>query len=78
VTSDNGPGPDTTGIDLPCTDVPRVGVPCIDLRGRDAAGLTRRALDGVLPRAALDVERAVELVRPITEDVRVRGGAAVR
>jgi histidinol dehydrogenase len=32
----------------------------------------------VLPRAALDVERAVELVRPITEDVRVRGGAAVR
>jgi len=48
------------------------------LRGRDAAGLTRRALDGVLPRAALDVDRAVELVRPITEDVRVRGGAAVR
>jgi histidinol dehydrogenase len=50
----------------------------IDLRGRDAAGLTRRALDGVLPRAALDVDRAVELVKPITEDVRVRGGAAVR
>jgi histidinol dehydrogenase len=50
----------------------------IDLRGRDAAGLTRAALDGVLPRAALDVERAVELVRPVTEDVRVRGGAAVR
>jgi histidinol dehydrogenase len=50
----------------------------IDLRGRDAAGLTRAALDGVLPRAALDVERAVELVRPITEGVRVRGGAAVR
>lgn len=50
----------------------------IDLRGRDAAGLTRAALEGVLPRAALDVERAVELVRPITEDVRVRGGAAVR
>jgi histidinol dehydrogenase len=68
VTSDNGPGPVTAGFDLPC----------IDLRGRDAAGLTRRALDGVLPRAALDVDRAVELVRPITEDVRVRGGAAVR
>ena len=32
----------------------------------------------MLPRAALDVERAVELVRPICEDVRVRGGAAVR
>ena len=32
----------------------------------------------MLPRAALDVDRAVDLVRPITEDVRVRGGAAVR
>ncbi|MGH3278763.1 MAG: histidinol dehydrogenase, partial [Trebonia sp.] len=53
-------------------------MPVIDLRGRDAAGLTRRALAGVLPRAALDVDRAVELVKPITEDVRVRGGAAVR
>ena len=50
----------------------------IDLRGRDTAGLTRAALDGVLPRAALDVGRAVELVLPITEDVRARGGAAVR
>ena len=68
MTSDNGVSPITTRIDLPR----------IDLRGRDAAGLTRRALDGVLPRAALDVDRAVELVRPITEDVRVRGGAAVR
>ncbi|MBO0804385.1 MAG: histidinol dehydrogenase [Nocardiopsaceae bacterium] len=48
------------------------------MRGRDAAGLSRAALDGVLPRAALDVESAVELVRPITEDVRARGGAAVR
>ncbi len=50
----------------------------IDLRGTEAAGLTRTARDGVLPRAALDVDRAVELVKPITEDVRVRGGAAVR
>ena len=63
MTSENGASPVTT---------------VIDLRGRDAAGLTRPALDGVLPRAALDVERAVELVRPICEDVRVRGGAAVR
>jgi histidinol dehydrogenase len=68
VTSDNGASPVTSLIDLPITD----------LRGRDAAGLTRRALDGVLPRAALDVDRAVELVKPITEDIRVRGGAAVR
>jgi histidinol dehydrogenase len=50
----------------------------IDLRGRPADGLRRLALEGVLPRAALDVERAVGLVKPITEDVRVRGGAAVR
>jgi histidinol dehydrogenase len=63
VTSDNGVSPVTT---------------LIDLRGRDAAGLTRAALDGVLPRAALDVDRAVASVRPITEDIRVRGGAAVR
>jgi len=32
----------------------------------------------VLPRAALDVDHAVTLVRPVTEDIRVRGGAAVR
>jgi histidinol dehydrogenase len=63
VTSDNGSSPVTT---------------LIDLRGKAAAELTRAALDGVLPRAALDVDRAVELVKPITEDVRVRGGAAVR
>ena len=63
MTSDSGQSPVTT---------------VIDLRGRDAAGLTRAALDGVLPRAGLDVERAVELVRPVCEDVRVRGGAAVR
>jgi histidinol dehydrogenase len=68
VTSDSGASPGTTLIDLRL----------IDLRGRDAAGLTRQALDGVLPRAALDVDRAVGLVKPITEDVRVRGGAAVR
>jgi histidinol dehydrogenase len=63
VTADSGASPVTTHIDL---------------RGRDAAGLTRQALDGILPRAALDVDRAVGLVKPITEDVRLRGGAAVR
>jgi histidinol dehydrogenase len=55
-----------------------IDLPLIDLRGRDASSLTRAALAGVLPRAALDVDRAVDLVKPITEDVRVRGGAAVR
>jgi histidinol dehydrogenase len=68
VTSDSGASPAAAQFDLPL----------IDLRGRDAAGLTRPALTGILPRAALDVDRAVDLVRPITEDVRVRGGAAVR
>jgi histidinol dehydrogenase len=63
VTSGNGKSPVTT---------------VIDLRGRDPRELTRAALEGVLPRAGLDVERAVELVRPVCEDVRVRGGAAVR
>ena len=57
---------------------PGVRPPVIDLRGRDAAGLTRTALDGVLPRAALDVEAAVERIRPVCDDVRHRGGAAVR
>ena len=68
MTSDSGASPVAAQFDLPL----------IDLRGRDAAGLTRPALSGLLPRAALDVNRAVDLVRPITEDVRVRGGAAVR
>jgi histidinol dehydrogenase len=49
-----------------------------DLRGRAAADLTRGVLDTVLPRAAFDVSAAVEKVRPICEDVRHRGGAAIR
>jgi histidinol dehydrogenase len=63
VTSESGASPVTTRIDL---------------RGKSAAELSRAALDGVLPRAALDVDHAVTLVKPITEDVRARGGAAVR
>jgi histidinol dehydrogenase len=63
VTSDSGASPVTTYIDL---------------RGRGAAGLTHATLASVLPRAALDVDRAVDLIRPVTEDVRVRGGVAVR
>ena len=46
----------------------------IDFRG----GLPVSGLAGVLPRAALDVESAVAVVRPVVEDVRARGGAAVR
>jgi len=45
----------------------------IDLRGRRDA-----RLDLELPRAALDVGQAVELVRPLVEAVRDRGAVAVR
>jgi histidinol dehydrogenase len=50
----------------------------IDLRGTDPAGLSGGKLAGVLPRAAVDVEKATEAVRPVCEDVRQRGAAAVR
>jgi histidinol dehydrogenase len=53
-------------------------IPRIDLRGRKPADLTRIALTGILPRATLDVEAAAERVRPLCEDVRHRGAAAVR
>ena len=47
----------------------------LDLRGQT---LDARELRGRLPRAALDVEAAVAAVRPIAEDVRTRGAAALR
>jgi len=50
----------------------------IDLRGQPAAALTRQRLAGVLPRAWLDTEAALAQVRPICDDVRRRGAAAVR
>ncbi|WP_419994163.1 histidinol dehydrogenase [Streptomyces boninensis] len=46
----------------------------IDLRGRALAGAIDRDL---LPRAELDVEAALEKVRPICEDVHHRGTAAL-
>jgi histidinol dehydrogenase len=46
----------------------------LDLRGRT---LRARALRGVVPRAALDVEHAVERVRPLCDDVRERGVEAL-
>jgi histidinol dehydrogenase len=46
----------------------------LDLRGQT---LRARALRGVVPRAALDVEHAVEQVRPIVAQVRVGGVAAL-
>jgi histidinol dehydrogenase len=42
----------------------------LDLRGQT---LRSRALRAVLPRAALDVEHAAQLVRPLCDDVRDRG-----
>jgi histidinol dehydrogenase len=45
----------------------------IDLRGRRDADPS-----ALLPRAGLDVAAAVEQVRPVVEDVRERGAAAVR
>ncbi len=50
----------------------------VDLRGATAAGLSRAALAGLLPRAALDVTAALDAVRPVCEAVRDRGAAAVR
>jgi histidinol dehydrogenase len=46
----------------------------LDLRGQT---LRARALRGVVPRAALDVEHAVETVRPIVAQVREGGVAAL-
>jgi histidinol dehydrogenase len=47
----------------------------IDLRGR---ALDARSLREALPRAELDVEAALSVVRPICEDVRHRGAEALR
>ena len=50
----------------------------IDLRGKVLARWSAAELAAMLPRAALDVTAAAEAVRPICEDVRMRGAAAVR
>jgi histidinol dehydrogenase len=47
----------------------------VDLRGQRP---TTAALRAVLPRAALDVATALDVVRPICADVRARGAVAVR
>lgn len=46
----------------------------IDLRGRDLRAVDLR---GVVPRARIDVDAALEVVRPIVADVRQRGAAAL-
>ena len=60
------------------TDLSSIDLRRIDLRGRVPSSLTRTALAGILPRAAIDVETAVAQVRPLCEDVRHRGAEAVR
>lgn len=49
----------------------------IDLRGAGRGAAARRRYAQVLPRAALDIGTAVELVTPVLEDVRERGRQAV-
>ena len=48
----------------------------IDLRGSALPG--PRELAGLLPRAATDIDSVLAVVRPICDDVRDRGAAAVR
>jgi len=47
----------------------------VDLRGR--TGLTTAGYRDLMPRAALDVDAALAVVRPIVDDVRRRGAAAL-
>src|SRR5215207_8044877 len=48
----------------------------IDLRGSALPG--PRELASLLPRAATDIDSVLAVVRPICEDVRLRGAQAVR
>jgi histidinol dehydrogenase len=50
----------------------------IDLRGKAPGRMPPAELAGLLPRAPLDVAAALEQVRPVCEDVRLRGSEAVR
>src|SRR3712207_1295709 len=48
----------------------------IDLRGSALPGV--RELAGLLPRTATDIDSVLATVRPLCEDVRIRGAQAVR
>ena len=58
--------------------ITRIDLRRIDLRGRGVRRLGPDGLDGVLPRAATDVEAAAAQIRPVCEDVRSRGAQAIR
>lgn len=47
----------------------------IDLRGKN---LSRAELLAAMPRAAMGTSEATDLVRPILDDVKERGAAALR
>ena len=64
----------TDAATQPTDERPARLVTRVDLRGR---AHDPRAVEQVLPRAALDVGAAVELVRPIVEDIAARGLPAV-
>jgi histidinol dehydrogenase len=58
--------------------ISRLDLRRIDLRRAEPGRLSRAALAGILPRAAIDVEAAATLIRPVCDDVRHRGAQAVR
>jgi len=67
-------GVQTTLVTSGATESVDTLIRTLDLRGRH---LEHRELRGVVPRAELDVEAALAIVRPICDDVRARGVAAV-
>jgi histidinol dehydrogenase len=50
----------------------------VDLRGQVPGKMPAADLAALLPRASLDVGAAIDRIRPVCEDVRQRGAAAVR
>ena len=50
----------------------------VDLRGQAPTRMPAADLAALLPRATLDVGAAIDQVRPVCDDVRKRGAAAVR
>ncbi len=50
----------------------------VDLRGQVPGMMPAADLAALLPRATLDVVAAIDRIRPVCEDVRQRGAAAVR
>lgn len=56
------------------TDSPRPALRTLDLRGR---GLTDAEINELLPRASVDIESAIDQIKPLLADVKARGEAAV-